>query len=50
MIEEEVKKMNLHFCALCHTAIDPKRFGVRDVENWFNNNNVNQWIENRFIG
>ncbi len=34
MLEGEVQRVGLHFCALCHTPIDPKRFGVRDA-NWF---------------
>ena len=31
MIESEVKRLGINHCALCHTPIDPKRFGVRDA-------------------
>lgn len=30
MITSEVKKNNLKFCALCHSAIDPNRFESKD--------------------
>lgn len=33
MIESEVKRNNLKHCSLCHTPIDPKRFGISDM-NW----------------
>lgn len=31
MIEKEVKSNNLKFCALCHTPVDPKRFGISEA-------------------
>jgi hypothetical protein len=30
MIEGEVKRLSLRFCALCHTPIDFKKFGTTE--------------------
>ena len=31
MLDAEVERLNLHYCALCHAPIDTKRLGQRDM-------------------
>jgi len=32
MYEAEVQRIQLRFCALCHSTIDFKKFGLKDQE------------------
>lgn len=32
MYEAEVQRIQLRFCALCHSPIDFKKFGLKDQE------------------
>lgn len=35
MYDSEVEKHELKHCALCHTPIDFRKFGIKNDEDWF---------------